>query len=346
MFNSKFKLSLLTLPITIIALVIISFYIEPTPERTTYSRLLMGTVVEITVDDHKSEDIDATVEAAFSEIAALEKIFSSYKLESDVSRITLGAGKGPVTVAPEVVTVVEKALEISRASRGAFDPTFGPLTKLWSFNGEVGRVPTVDEVEPLRALVDYRLVIVDAEASTIELKKMGMSINLGGVAKGFIVGRSMELLKKGGVKRAIIKAGGDMFLIRERETRPFYIGVKDPREEGRLVAKLEVKSGAVATSGDYERFFIKDETRYHHILDPSTGFPARRSRSVTILSRDSTLADALSTAVFILGPEYGLKMVEETDGVEAFIVGSTGTVSFSSGLEGRVDMRELINEQD
>jgi thiamine biosynthesis lipoprotein len=313
---------------------------KPAPERATYSRMLMGTVVEITLPDDGSGEPEKAAGAAFDEIKRLEAIFSSYIPESDVSRVKKNAGLGPTAVAPDVVSVVETALKITKLSGGAFDPTFGPLMAAWDFSGNNNRVPTPEEIRPLLALVDYRGVSTDPSASTVALAREGMDINLGGIAKGYIVGMAAKEIMRRGIKSAIIKAGGDMFVFQPEGSKPFEIGIRHPRMEEKLLGRIRVVNGAVATSGDYERFFMKDNVRFHHIFDPASGFPARRSMATTVVTQDPTLADALSTAVFVLGPEEGMRLVESTDGVEALIVDPEGKITFSTGFKDKVQFIE------
>ena len=302
-----------------------------------YRRLLMGTMVEVTVMEGDSERFESAVKAAYQEIKELEALFSSYKPLSDVSRISMNAGKGPVNVSAPVAAVTAAALQMADLTGGAFDPTVGALAGVWGFSGEVSVVPKADDVARLLPLVDYKNVTVEIEASTVELKRPGMAFNLGGIAKGYIVGRAVEVLKARGVERAIIKAGGDMFAFNVTgNATPFIIGIQDPRDPNKLIGEAHFDEGAVATSGDYERFFVKDGKRYHHILDPSTGYPAKGSRSVTVVAADPTRADALSTSVFVMGPERGMALIEKLDGVEALIIDSNGLITRSSGFKGEV----------
>lgn len=307
-------------------------------ESVTYSRLQMGTIVEITIMGGVDARFDMAAEKAFEEIKRLEGIFSSYSPSSDVSRISANAGEEPVKVSSEVIDVTLKAIEIAGLTDGAFDPTIGSLAGLWGFSGESGVVPGKTEVNKVLPLVNYRDIDVDREQSTIRLKKRQTAFNLGGIAKGYIVGQAVGVLRVYGVKRAIIKAGGDMFALGTKGSgvAPFRIGIKHPRDENKLLGEAFLDSGAVATSGDYERFFEKDGVRYHHILDPKTGFPARGARSVTVVTEDPTLADALSTSIFVMGPAKGMKLVEGFDGVEALIVDADGKITKSSGFKGRI----------
>ena len=286
----KKSLSYLTVTLIVFLLLFATLRTEA-PMEYSFARMQMGTVVEITVYGGEEGEIDRAVESAFHEIDRLEAIFSSYRDDSDVSRINRRAGQGKVVVAPEVIKVTARALEIAKMSGGVFDPTIGILGRLWSFSGEQDRaIPSREAVEKLLEFVDYRQVVIDRDGNAIALSKEGMVLNLGGVAKGYIVGRAVEVLKEGGIARGIVKAGGDMVVF-DRDKRPFKIGIQHPRREGKLAGEISFTNEAVATSGDYERFTIRNGIRYHHILDPSTGFPARGTQGVTILSREPTLAD-------------------------------------------------------
>ena len=310
-------------------------------EELTYRRPLMGTVVEITVMGGDPSSYDTAVEAAFEEIKRLEEIFSNYKPQSDVSRVSKNAGKGPVKVSPETIEVIEKALFAAQMSKGAFDPTIGVLGNVWGFSGEKGVLPQKGELERLLPLVNYREIYFDREKTTAGLKKKGTALNLGGIAKGFIVSKAADTLKSKGVTKGIIRAGGDLTVFKkegggEGGGEPFIIGIQDPRDKDRLIGEAYVSEGAVATSGDYERFFIKEGVRYHHILNPRTGYPAPGTQSATVIAKDATLADAISTAVFVMGRDEGMALMERLPDVEGVIVDSEGKVSVSSGFKGKI----------
>ncbi len=305
-------------------------------ESVNYTKQAMGTLVELTLIDGDRKGFDEAAEAAFVEIERLEALLSSYRPESDISRIDQSAGQAPVEVAPEVVEVVAAALNVSRLSDGAFDPTVGVLAAVWGPSGEKGVVPSREELDKLLPLVDYRGVIVDEKADKVGLARKGMALNLGGVAKGYIVGKAAGVLKAHGVRRGIVHAGGDMYVFQEDRREPFKIGIQHPRKTGALLGEAYVYNGAVPTSGDYERFFEKDGVRYHHILDPKTGRPARGTQSVTLVAEDPTVADALSTAVFVMGPQRGMELIERLEGVEGVIVDGSGSVNISSGFKGKI----------
>jgi len=335
----------LRLRIIYVALVTVIFFVmgyglffERPAKNPVYKNILMGTVVEITMMGGDKDRFDRAAAAAFGKIAKLEKVFSSYDPASAVSRISAHAGQA-VKVPSEVITVVKKALKVARLSGGAFDPTVGAMAGIWGFSGEKKHVPSKTEVAEVLPLVNYRNVVVDEKAGTVTLLKKGMTLNLGGVAKGFIVEQAGKELWKNGVTRAIIKAGGDMFLVNNAGAfgnANFILGMQDPRKKDMILGEAFCRYGAVATSGDYERYFILDGKRYSHILDPETGYPARRSRAATIVAKDPTIADALSTAVFVMGPQKGLALIESLDDVEGVIVGSDGFIHNSTGFRGRI----------
>jgi len=323
------KIFFTALVISTIAFLILIPYVKNRKNPVSYDRVLMGTIVEITL----KKDNPEAAEAVFKEIKRLEKSLSHYKNDSDVSEINQNAGKAPVKVSREVIDVVEAAIKIAKLSNGAFDPTVGSF-KVWDFSKESGRVPSKKEIQEKLPLVDYKAITLDKEKLLVGLKKKGMALDLGGVAKGYIVGKAMDTLKTRGLEWAIIRAGGDMMIYdKNNSNEPFTIGIQHPRIKDRLMGKLKIKNGAIATSGDYERFFMKNGVRYHHIIDPKTGFPADKTQSVTIVSQDPTLADALSTAIFVMGPEKGMELVKKLGGVEAVIVGANAHVEISEGLK-------------
>lgn len=335
----------LAVTLSVFLLLALPVFLRKKKEEVTYRRPLLGTVVEITLMDGDRASFDSASDAAFAEIKRLEGIFSSYRMDSDVSLISRNAGKGSAAISTETVTVIEKAVEAARMSDGAFDPTIGSLAVLWGFSGEKGVVPSKRDVSRLLPLVNYRAIYLDRNKKTAGLKKKGMVLNLGGVAKGYIVSKAAETLKSRGVKKGIVKAGGDLFVFTEggevgrgveKEGKPFTIGIQHPRKIGALIGEAYVTQGAVATSGDYERFFMKDGVRYHHILNPRTGFPAEGTQSVTVVARDAAMADALSTAVFVMGRIEGMALIERLPDVEGVIVDSEGMIHTSSGFRGRI----------
>ena len=306
------------------------------PSEIKYTRPLMGTIVEITLIGKNEALLNAAAEAAFAEIKRLEGLMSHYREDSDVTKINNAAGKEPVAISNETMEVIEASLKASQTTYGAFDISMGVLGKAWHFikddKGEL-TPPSKEDVKKLLPLIDYRQIIIDKESNKVKLAKEGMKINLGGVAKGYIVGKAAEVLKKNGIKRGMVHAGGDMIVFNEPDSPPRLIGIQDPRNKDNIIGTLKVYNTTIATSGDYERFFIKAGKKYHHITDPSTGFPANKSLGVTIVTKDPALADALSTGIFVMGPVDGMKLIEELTDVEGLIIGADGKLTMSSGFK-------------
>ncbi len=278
-------------------------------------------------------------EKVFSEIERLEKLFSRSVGTSDVNAINNSAGLEPVPVSEEVFNLTLKAVDFARLSGGAFDPTIAPLIDLWGFFSRNYRVPAESELEDCLQVVNYRRIELDETQSTVYLPDDKMTLELGGIAKGFIVDRALQVLMDAGVKHAFINAGGDIGLLGDKpDGNPWRIGVRHPRKENSIVAIITASGGAVVTSGDYQRFFEDKGVMYHHILDPETGMPASELASVTIVAGTVTEADALSTAVFVLGPVKGLALIEELPGVEGILITSDLAIMVSTGLDARVEL--------
>jgi thiamine biosynthesis lipoprotein len=318
---------------------------SPDDSKTTATRLMMDTRVDLILygaDKKTSKQIAGEV---FSEMEHLEKILSRTVAGGDLHRVNQAAGLEWVEISPELFFVLSKALEFAELTEGAFDPTVAPLLELWGFGTEHPRRPSEDELQKVLPLVDYRLVKLDKNRSMVFLTLEGMKLDLGGIAKGFIVDRGMEVIRKYSTEASFINAGGDIRLSGEKPSgEKWTVGVQDPRigvqnSEAPCLAVLHLKGeGGVATSGDYQRFFEEDGVKYHHILDPADGKPARGLKSVTIVAQDALTADALSTAVFVLGEEGGLALLEQLPGVDGVLVDEEGKVTYSSGLEGKIEL--------
>jgi len=299
----------------------------------------MGTLVEITLIARENQATGDAITAAFREMRRIEKVMSRKITESAVWQINQAAGKKPVVASRDLLSVIRVALETSQLSGGAFDITVGSLVELWNRSWRESRVPSRQEVEAALRLVDYRDLEMDEEKRTLFLKKEGMELALGGIAKGYAVDRAFRFLRDRGFRDLIVDAGGDLRTGGTKFDAPWVVGIQDSRDRSKIMARVRLKDCAVATSGDYERYFMKDGLRYHHILNPVTGFPARQCRSVTILCDELIWADALATATFVLGPKRGIALIEELPDAEALIVDGKGKVTLSSGMEGRISLR-------
>jgi FAD:protein FMN transferase len=293
------------------------------------SRILMGTLVEVTVIAPENK-ANATIEAVFDEFKRIENLASFHK-PSSLTKLNAQAGNGPMKTDPELVALIARGLKVAGETDGMFDPTVGPLCLLWGFSGGAPpRLPAKSEISKVLTKVGWDRVKLDQRAGTVLLPDHGMALDLGAVAKGYALERSADIIRKSGVSAGLVNAGGDVIAIGEKEPgKPWGIGVRDPRDPDGIIAVAEVANRAVLTSGDYERCFIKDGKRYHHILNPRTGYPVEGVESVTLITPHAT--SALSCAVFALGVDKGLKYVESMHGVEALIVDSHGEIHMTPG---------------
>jgi FAD:protein FMN transferase len=300
-----------------------------------YHQVAMGTVIEITLIADDEEAANKASLQAFQEIKRIETLMSPWLDSSDVTRINRSAGKERVKVSPETFEVIQKAQEISELSEGGFDITIGPLTELWREARKKTIPPSIEEVKEKLGLVNFKNIGIDPEGKVF-LKKKDMAIDLGGIAKGYAVDRAFELLKSLGYKNLIVNAGGDLRVGGLKNNQPWSIGIQNPRESQKILARISVSDMAVATSGDYERFFIHEGKRYHHIFNPRDGFPTEGCQSVTIVTKDCITADGLATAVFVLGSEKGYSLCQKLEGVDCLIVDKEGKIIFSPGLKDRI----------
>jgi thiamine biosynthesis lipoprotein len=298
----------------------------------------MGTRITVSIWTDDEEGAARAAAAAFAEFRRIDHLMTTWREDSDVSRVNAAAGQRAVAVDREVLAVIEKAQKVARASGGAFDITVGAFRGLWKFDEDRdGTIPDPAAVKARLPLIGYRGVIVDRRKKTVRLRKKGMRIVLGGIAKGHAVDRAVAMLRERGFQDFILQAGGDLFVSGQRGDRSWRVGIRDPRgQRDATFALAAIENKTFSTSGDYERAVIKDGVRYHHILDPATGNPAMRSRSVTVMAADALTADAWSTALFVLGHEKGLAMVEKMPGIEAVFVDAGNQIHISSGLQGKV----------
>jgi FAD:protein FMN transferase len=261
---------------------------------------------------------------------------SVWRPGSDVLRINAAAGERAVPVDPDVREILHIANQVSDWTEGTFDVTFGALADVWKFDHDQDNtIPDADAIRKRLPLVDYRQIQIDDRAGTVFLKRGGMRIHLGGIGKGYAVDRAVGMLRQRGMRDFMIQAGGDMYVAGRRGGRPWRLGIADPRGSHAPFAEVELTDSTFSTSGDYERFFMKDGVRYHHILDLSVGQPARKCRSVTLVTDRAVIADALAKGVFILGPAAGMALIGRLPHVEGVIVSAKNEVTVSSGLKGR-----------
>lgn len=321
MFRSRLSLHL---PAVLAAVVLLAAC-HQRPVAHTYTSIHMDTVVEVTVNARPERRARALAQEVFALFDRVEGEMSRYRDDSTVSAINRNAPHW-TPISSDLAAVLHEAVRVAALSEGAFDPTIGAVSTLWGFGEEGGHLPDAKALREAVATVGYpRLVVQQNQA---RLLYPGTRLDLGGIAKGYAVDRAAELLAAAGVGGAIVNAGGDIRVFGERPGGgPWHIGIQHPRKPEALLTKLDVTDTAVVTSGDYERYFVEDGVRYHHILDPTTGQPARGCESVTVVAASAMAGDALATACFVLGPERGMALLKQAGVAQVIIVDAKGEVS-------------------
>lgn len=278
---------------------------------------LMGTVWNIeVVDQGRPDQARAAVEKAYSELERIDRLMSEWKPESPISQVNAAAGQHPVEVPAELRELLERSIRYSVATEGTFDVTWRGMGNIWHFD-DAFQPPTRQAVEAARKNVNYRAIQIEGNRVFLPA---GMSIGLGGIAKGYAVDRAAEVLKGYGFPDSLVDGGGDVMLSGTRLGEPWTIGIQDPRQpHGTILGVMHLTNCALVTSGDYERFRIVNGIRYHHIIDPRTGYPADASISVSVLSKNAEQGVVLAKGVFILGPDRGMALARQ-QGIEAQLI--------------------------
>jgi len=295
------------------------------PVIHTFSAIHMDTVVEVTLVETDRMRARALADEVFAIFTQIEAEMSRYQRSSTVSTLNDRAGQAAWTpISPELEAVLRESLRIAELSHGAFDPTLAEVNRLWAFD-EGGHLPNPAALAAAVTHAGWRALQV--ETGRARLIRAGCGVDLGGIAKGYAVDASGDLLVSRGVTGAIVNAGGDMRLIGHRpDGGPWRIGVQHPRKPDGLLEVLRTTDCAVVSSGDYERYFMVDGVRYHHIIDPKTGFPAMACQGATVVAERAMTADGLATAAFVLGPEAGLSLLRRAGANDALIVDAGGTI--------------------
>ena len=303
------------------------------PEIATRQQFLMGAPFEMRVVATDRVAVAVAIDAAYTELNRVEALISEWRPTSDASAINRGAGGPPVRVGPEMFELVDRSVEFSRLSNGAFDITFAACGGLWSFKDQI--VPTPEQVSACLPQVGWRQIELDRQSSSVRLTSSGARIGLGGIGAGFGIDRAGAILEAAGFHDFFIDGGGDILIRGRHIDRPWTVGIANPRDDDHLLGTVELTDAAIATSGDYEKFFIRDGVRYHHILDPATGMPATRSIQTTVIAPTCLQVDALSTALFVMGPEAGLTLARQTPGIDALIISPDQVVHATEGFTAR-----------
>ena len=301
---------------------------EETTGRHTHREVIMGMPFRITVQSKRpSATVTNDVRLAFNEIRTIESKMSEWLPHSEISRINQSSGAGSVAVSSETYDVVGFAKQLAHRSQGAFDPTWAAFRGVWQFKRPPFEIPTTARIEEARRRVDYRAITLDSKTLRVGLSKPDMQLGLGAIAKGYGIDTAADSLRQSGYANFIIDGGGDVYLAGKKDgSNAWRVGLKHPRRPRQFVGYVSAENMSVVTSGDYEHYFEKAGRRYHHILDVRTGYPATNTVSVTVVAPKATHADALATAVFVLGPKLGLELIKQYENIKVLVLTPDGEV--------------------
>ncbi|HRX88474.1 MAG TPA: FAD:protein FMN transferase [Steroidobacteraceae bacterium] len=292
---------------------------------------IMGTrcAVEVWSDDRARAE--QAIESVFADMRRIDLLMSTWKPDTQLARVNQRAYEEAVVIDPELFELLATALDYSRETDGAFDITYASVGYLYDFRRHVH--PDGSAISAALPGIDYRHVQLDRARRTVRFTQAGTRVDLGGIAKGHAVDRGIELLRAAGFDRAMVNSGGDTRIIGDRFGKPWIVGIRDPDNAAVSFLRMPLTDAAISTSGDYERYFDEGGQRYHHIIDPASGVSARSLRSATVIGPTALRTDALSTSVFVLGPERGIELINRLPDVDAVVVTPQKKVLYSDGLE-------------
>ncbi|TQV77574.1 FAD:protein FMN transferase [Aliikangiella marina] len=292
---------------------------------------VMGTAARVELESNDPEQAKALIQAVVAEMNRIDQQMSPYKATSELSLINREAAKGPLKISNEMYQILALSNRISAMTQGSFDISYSSVGFLYDYRNN--QKPSERQIEQLKDAINYKKIKLTPQDKSVEFLDKRVKIDLGGIAKGLAVDNCIKILQQAGIKNAYVNAGGDSRLIGRKNDRLWYIGIRHPRDESKLLTNLPLEDVALSTSGDYERFFEENGVRYHHIIDPQTGDSAREIRSATILANDSITADALSTSVFVMGVKDGMALINSLDGVSAIVVDKNGKLFLSTDMQ-------------
>lgn len=337
---------LLILCVGLLIVGVTAFFSERRLQEYASEQFLMDTLVTIRVYGHDPEVLRVAVAAAYGEMRRIADLVDRFPLSgtaacrlSDVCRINEEAGIKPVRVDADTLAMLVLAKKYHDLSGGAFAVTIGPVMDLWGFAENDPKVPVPRRIAESLALVDNESLNVNSQEQTVYLQRVGMKLDLGALAKGYATEKALQALEKHGIKKALIDAGGNIRVLgTNARNTPWRIGIKDPRQADAMIAVLALEDAAAVTSGDYYRYFEEGGKRYHHILDPRSGYPASENMCVTVVTKDAGLADVLSTALFVSKGEEAVALAEKL-GVDLFLVSAEGRILHTPALAGRIEVK-------
>lgn len=296
--------------------------------------LLMGSRFEISAIHQDAQLAWDGINAAIAEITRIEKLISSWDPNSQTSLINKNAGVKPVKVDAELFLLIQRAVQISNITDGAFDISYASMDRIWKFDGSMKSMPASDLIRDASSKIGYQNIQLDPGRREVLLKKKGMKIGFGAIGKGYAAQKAKEKMVAIGIKNGVVNASGDLVAWGKESTgESFKVGIADPANKNKVLMRLNVDNASVVTSGDYEKFVMFDDVRYAHIIDPRTGYPTTGVKSVSVICANPELADALSTSVFVLGVKQGLSLINQLEGVECLIITDKDEVKVSNRLE-------------
>ena len=291
---------------------------------------IMGTEITVEIWHDEKQKAQQCIDNVFKEMWRIDALMSPFKESSELTKVNNMAKDQPVVISIELFDLLKKSIKFSELSEGVFDITFSSIGYLYDYRE--GIQPTDEMINKDLAAINYRHIQLNTEEHSVRLKKQGVRIDLGGIAKGYAVDNAIEILKRCGTEYGLVTAGGDSRILGDKKGRPWMMGIQHPRNKKQVAVVLPLSNAAISTSGDYERYFIKDGQRIHHIINPGTGKSADKSWSATVIADDALTSDALSTTLFVLGAKKGLELINKLEGIDAVIIDTSGNMHYSSGL--------------
>jgi len=296
----------------------------------SYQQPIMGTRTVVELFSGNQQQADRCSQRAFSEMKRIDQLMSPYIESSELYKINQQAALNPLTISPELFHLIQRSIEFSELTSGAFDVTFASVGYLYNYREK--QMPSDKQINARLDAINYRNIQLNPNNYSIHFNNRNTRIDLGGIAKGHAVDNAINHLQECGIENAIVSAGGDSRILGDKNGRPWMVGVQHPRDKNKMVVSMPLRNEAISTSGDYERFFVEEGIRHHHIMMPSTGKSANQSWSVSVLGKESLTTDALSTAIFVMGTKKGMALINSLENTEAILINDQGKMFYSHGL--------------
>ncbi len=304
--------------------------------QVTHKRKLymLGSPFEMTVVAKDTIQGNIYIDMAVAEVKRIENLISDWIPTTQISQVSKNSGIQPVKVDKEVYDLVERAIKVSQLTSGAFDISYASMDKIWKFDGSMKAMPTPEAIKQSVARIGYQKIVLDAKAQTIYLKEKGMKLGLGGIGQGYIADKIKDLLLSKGCASGIVNVSGDINAWGYQTTgKPWTVAIVNPMNKNKVFATFPLENSSVETSGSYEKFVVFDGKRYSHIIDPRTGYPAQGVVSVSVFAKQTEIADALATGIFVLGVDVGLNLVNQLKGIGCIIVDDKGEIHTSKNID-------------